>query len=150
MASLNSRSEDGFTLMEMLFVLFIMALILMVAIPVVHHTIVEHKTKQFFTILDSDILRMQNQAIANNEKMNIYFDKDHYVVMRGRKLIYTRDYPDHIEFAKPDIITYTALGTVSNPRTLIFYSQENFMYRMVFPLGKGRHYVEKDQRVLSQ
>lgn len=148
MELLNRGREKGFTLMEMLYVLFIMALILLIAVPMVYHAIIEQKTKQFFTILDSDILRIQNQAMQSNEKMTIFFSTDHYVVMKNTKTVYTRTYPDNISFIGTDMITYNGLGTVSNPRTFLFYSGDDFMYQVIFPLGKGRHHIEKNKRLL--
>lgn len=142
----NKKNEEGFTFIELLYVLLIVSILSLLVVPPMYHVYQEQQKNQFFTLLDSDILYIQNQAIARKTNFRIVFDTEYYVVMEKDKQIYKRDYPNHLSYSKATTnrIVFNTLGTVRNPTTYLFYDQsKGKRYEMVFPLGKGRQYVEE-------
>lgn len=138
------KNETGFTLLELLFVLMIVMLLVWVAFPALHKQYVKHEIDHFFRVFDSDILFIQNQTLEGRD-LWIHLKRDHYIVKeRNKNSIHTRHYPKHLgpqSFARHQI-EYSNTGSVKNPYTYNFYDVNNKRYKVVFPFGKGRHYIE--------
>lgn len=104
----------------------------------------KQQTKNFFNIFDTDILYIQNEAFGSRENVRILFESDRYIVQNfhtGEELI--RPFPNHLTYALGNNrISFNYNGTIINPGTHRFYENDK-VYQVVFPLGKGRHYIEE-------
>lgn len=141
---LFSNNNRGFTLIELLFVLLIVSIVSLLALPSMYNMYKDQQTKQFFSLLDSDILYVQNQAMAGKRNCRVVFDNDSYSVLSEDKLISQRSYPEHMRYrnVSTNRIVFNDLGSARNVTTYLFYADHD-MYQIVFPLGKGRHYIEQ-------
>lgn len=138
------KGINGFTLIEVLFTLFIVSIVSVLFIPNMLQVIERQQTKHFFEIFNSDILMIQNKSIGEERNIRIRLRTDHYLIMDERELIVQREYPKHLTYIEGsnNIITFNNTGTMMNPRTFHF-RERNKAYLVVFPLGKGRHYIEE-------
>jgi|SRR5690625_2200697 len=140
-----NKTINGFTLIEMLFTMVILSLLIFIGVPSLIKVIENQQTKHFFQILNSDIFYIQNQALGTRQNIRIMFDEDYYILLHEQKAEeIKRFYPEHLTY-KLDInnrISFSNSGTVINPTTFMF-TDNNHSYKIVFPLGKGRHYIEK-------
>src|SRR5699024_4590448 len=138
------KNETGFTLLELLFVLMIVMLLVWIAFPTLHKQYVKHELAHFFRVFDSDILFIQNLALDGWD-LWITLKNDHYIVnASNNNSIHTRHYTKHLDpqTVASDQIEYSNTGSVKNPYTYNFYDVNNKRYKVVFPFGKGRHYIE--------
>lgn len=139
------KQMNGFTMVEMLFVLMVLSIFTLLVVPSIIRTIEKQETIHFFDVLDSDIFYIQNQAFGTRHNTRIVFDKEFYVVINDWKTEeIKRYYPKHITY---DIkinnrIAFNNNGTIINPTTFKFRDGEK-TYQLVLPLGKGRHYIEE-------
>lgn len=136
--------SNGFTLVEMLFVLFVISIFTILFIPNFVKTIEKQQTAQFFDLFSSDIFYIQNQTLNTNESYRIWLRDDHYLII-SNDTMKRRNYPKHLEFTSYSNtrISFSKAGTVINPTTLRFKDRYH-SYCVVFPFGKGRHYIEVD------
>lgn len=131
-------------MIELLFVLMIVSLLSFLAVPAVYQAYQKQQIEQFFQMLESDIHYAQNKALEETGQVKVLFEEDSYRIMVEMKQMHKRIYPDHLTFRAVNTsrVLYNRNGTIQNPSTISFYDQENRRYRVVFPFGKGRHYVE--------
>jgi|SRR5699024_5212066 len=141
------KQIDGFTLIELLFALMILSVLLLIAMPIMTNLTKKQETKKFFDVLEADVFYIQNQALGTSRNLRIVFDKDHYDVLgsgmqNGEEM--RRDYPEHLvhDVQIDNMISFYNSGTVANPTTFLFRDGDT-IYEVVFPLGKGRHYIEE-------
>jgi len=136
------NKQNGFTFLELLFVLSIISLFILIAHPF-HFSILEkHQEKQFLDAFESDILYIQNRALRTNERAEIVFGTDHYKVQVGKIILEEREFPESLEMESRNLlaISFNESGTIRKAGTILFRSNQA-TYRIVFPLGKGRSYV---------
>lgn len=137
--------RNGFTLLEMLFVLSIISAILFISFPPLISTYEKWKVNHFLIVLDTDILYVQHKSMEEDEHVYIMFMANEYRITDANdnnKTIY-RKYPQnfHANNFTNLRVSFSRNGTVMNPNTFQF-KQNNTYYKVVFPFGKGRHYVE--------
>lgn len=139
------KEIKGFTFIELVFVLFIISLLTFLVIPGLFSTLKKQQTKQFFTTFDADILYIQNSALGTSQHVRILFEDDYYVIRNNRtKEAIKRYYPEHISriTKSNNRISFNDSGTIISPTSYRF-EDETTTYKIVFPLGKGRHYIEE-------
>lgn len=141
------KSNRGFTLLEVIFTLSMLSIIVSLSAPIIFSILDSQSEKQFFDLLFSDLLLIQIASHGvNSGKAYVEFEDYSYTVhvdKNGYKRKIKRSYPsgwkkderlfDEISFKN---------GTIRKPGTILIQS-ENTDYRIIFPLGKGRGYVDK-------
>jgi len=140
------NSNQGFTLLEVIFVLFVWSILITLSVPILFTNIDHHIEKEFFKTLESDILLVQTTSHGTTlNNASIVFNNDSYIVriLGDEDKIMNRNYPagwktDGRSFKK---ISFKN-GTIRQPGTILLKSPKDD-YRIIFPLGKGRGYVEK-------
>lgn len=138
--------QHGFTLLEVLFVLSIWSLLIFLSIPFIFSPIDSQTEKQFFQTLESDLLLIQSWSHGTTlNNGSITFNTESYTLrlLGEEDKIVTRDYPHGW---RTDERTYKRIsfkdGTIRQPGTILLQSAEDD-FKIIFPLGKGRGYVEK-------
>lgn len=137
-------NKNGFTLLEMLFSLSITAVIILI-IPPFNHNIIENlKKEQFFTLFQSDVLYIQQMQSTTDKNYRIRFFNEYYAIYYEDKSIIKRDFPKDwiVDTRGNNIIVFKRFGTILSPRTIVFKTKSD-IYHAIFPLGKGRFYIEK-------
>lgn len=138
-----TKSEEGFTLIELLLVLSIVLILSSITIPSMVNVIQEVKVQQFFNELESDVLYAQSSSLGSDDHVRIIFEETQYRVINtksGSKL--SKKYPNQLKKKNHQRITFSRSGSVKKPNSFLL-SNNDTTYRIVFPLGKGRHYVER-------
>jgi len=141
------KSNRGFTLLEVLFTLSMLSIIVSLSAPIIFSVLDNQSEKQFFDLLFSDLLLIQIASHGvNSGKAYVEFEEYSYTVhvdKNDHKRKFKRSYPS--EWKKDerlfDEISFKN-GTIRKPGTILLKS-ENTDYRIIFPLGKGRGYVDK-------
>lgn len=135
---------NGFTVVEVLIVLFLVSMISVLVITAVNQTLLKQATRQFLAIFESDIMLVQSEALATLKSSRLTFYDDEYVILVNGKQLRHRSIPNHLSFSTVNNsrIQYSNNGTIVQPTTYLLRDR-NDLYRIVFPFGKGRHYVEK-------
>ncbi|MBO9129667.1 competence type IV pilus minor pilin ComGD [Bacillus sp. 165] len=143
------RSEDGFTLLEMLLVLFVVSLLSGLAYVNLIPLYEGKKAEQFFEQLNEDILFMQELAMSTSERTNLqWFPQSHrYIIQQTYEEgpLLSRYYDKKIRVdlhTFPSIMTYSGKGNINRGGTIyVYYKQKT--YKIVFQLGKGRFYYNE-------
>ena len=140
------KQINGFTLIEMLFVVMILGVLIFIAVPIVIKSIERQEIKQFFAVLEADVFFIQNQALGTRQNYRIVFDEDYYIILgdkNGNDI--KRHYPTHFtqDVKINNRVTFSTQGTIIDPIKLLFKHRDT-KYKIVFPLGKGRYYVEEE------
>ncbi|MGM8213491.1 competence type IV pilus minor pilin ComGD [Virgibacillus sp. W0430] len=139
-------NRSGFTLVEMLFVLTILLLILSTSVPIVTSAINKQQVKQFVNVFQSDLLYLQNQSTGNKDDIRLIFKDDHYFVKNynTKRTLFQRSYTKNmaIDTRTINYIAFNDKGTLKYPG-VIYIKTDYKDYRLVFPLGKGRNYIDE-------
>lgn len=140
------NEEAGFTLVELLLVLAIISVILLIAVP---PALSAYETKQkelFFDLLEADLLNSQSYSMQQGNILHLIFREDHYFLYNpqeeSERII--RYYPNDLRannFVNTRI-SFNQKGSVI-PVTTLILSSDVARVKLVFPLGKGRFYVEE-------
>lgn len=138
--------QNGFTLIEVLFVLGVWAIIILLSAPLNFSILEKQKEQQFFNTFHQDVLYLQNLSYSSNEKLQLRFypeDNSYRIFSPGRTLV-ERKIPEdwrinNVSF--PQII-FTKTGTIRDPGTFFIYTNSG-SYEIIFPFGKGRCYLVK-------
>ncbi|MFS0672803.1 competence type IV pilus minor pilin ComGD [Ornithinibacillus sp. 179-J 7C1 HS] len=141
----NQNNQLGYSLVEILVVLSIMAIILSFTVPVTHSLLESKTEKEFFARLQYDILYLQNQSLGvKDEYLRIILYQNSYTLI-GQK-------NEHIERRLPtgwkintrtlQTISFNQNGSIRRAGTFQINTPKN-TYNIVFPIGKGRGYIEK-------
>lgn len=136
--------SKGFTFIEMVFIMFIVSIFMILFIPNMIKTIEKQQTAQFFEVFSSDILYIQNQSLRTNDRYRIILNEGHYTIIKDTQFVQKREYPKHLKLLTNTNlrISFTKSGTITNPMTIKFEDRYH-KYQVVFPFGKGRHYIEE-------
>ena len=142
-------NKNGFTFLEMLIVLSIVALLMILTVPLQFNTLNNLKEEQFIEQLKLDVLLVQNQTSHHGvNQMSIRFHDHYYRVLHGRNPTYAdRDYPAGWSTIAGQTIRFKETGTFLEPRRIPMYTPTDRIH-FVFTLGKGRFYVEREKRIL--
>jgi|SRR5690625_306889 len=144
MCRLNNKEERGFTLVELLLTLVVLTVFLSLVLMPLNDVFKKVQVDQFFAIFEADVFHTQANVLNTVHTNRVIFDSGFYsVVGDGGKRIYVREIPPFITIANRDFrIQFNINGTIIQPRTYRIYVEDD-TYAIVFPLGKGRYYVEK-------
>lgn len=145
--------KNGFTLIEMLVTLSILSILFLLTVPVQSELLGKQQEEQFIETLKQDVLFIQNHSSKHTrDEMYIRFYDNHYSILSGvNKPFAERDYPADwtlVASNQTRLLRFVQSGTVLQPRTLVMYTPSEKLF-IVFPLGKGRFYIEKEKRVLD-
>lgn len=139
------KNNYGFTLLEVIFTLTVWTIIISITVPLTMNSLNMHKESSFFDTLMSDLLHVQTMSHGIYKNNNsITFEKTRYVInLDSKKNDIYRNYPNGWEF---DGRTYNKIsfqnGTIRKAGTILLQSNDT-NYRIIFPFGKGRGYIER-------
>lgn len=139
------QTEQGFTLIEVLFALSVLACILLLVPKYQTGQLEKTEQQQFLEMLDMDLLYLQSMSSLGAEtRYHLTFHEDHYKIIHGLKIFIHRNYPAHVTIPSGGRkeIRFNGKGLIIQPRTILIEMGEE-SYRLVFPFGKGRFYAEK-------
>jgi competence protein ComGD len=142
------RDRNGFSLIEMIIVLFVITILGTLAYPNFHSFIKNRETEYFVDALERDLHHMQQRAITegNGYTLTINNDRKFYEIRSfgfGEQI--KRYFPDYIyfeSFSMPLKIQYNQFGNISTPGTIYIHAGPT-IYKMVFQIGKGKFYVKE-------
>ncbi|MGM8365122.1 competence type IV pilus minor pilin ComGD [Virgibacillus sp. W0181] len=137
---------NGFTLIELLFVLVILSIIVTITVPPIFSTLKKQEAEQLMTVFRSDVQFMQNKSIGSKDDIRMIFKSDHYVVTdyMTNNVLVKRSLPDHISIDPRtlDYVSFNDKGSIRYPG-VVYIETAHIDYRLVFPLGKGRFYIDE-------
>ena len=146
--------QQGFTLLEMLLVLFAISILSMVTYFNVHSLYEKQKIEQFLKQFSNDILYMQQLAINRQKHYTLRWHKDRHMYYIGDSStnlsIIKREYDSDVQIdlnTFPNPMTYNPSGNINRGGTILL-SYRSYKYEVVFQLGRGRFtYREMSKRV---
>ncbi|HDR4420448.1 TPA: type II secretion system protein [Bacillus cereus] len=146
--------QKGFTLLEMLLVLFTISVLSMVTYFNIHSLYEKQKVEQFLRQFSNDILYMQQLAINRQKHYTLRWYKDrqtYYIGELSTNLtIIKREYDSDIQIdlnTFPNPMTYNPSGNINRGGTVLL-SYRSYKYEIVFQLGRGRFtYREMSKRI---
>lgn len=141
--------KNGFTLIEMLFVLSICSIIITLSVPLIFSTLEKQEEKRFLETFEFDVLYMQNLSIGKTDGyLRIEFYEDNYSILNGTtdETLLVRNYPKHVTVTintwAMKSISFNKNGVIKFPGNVSIVIN-NTEYILVFPLGKGRFYIDE-------
>ena len=146
--------QKGFTLLEILLVLFAISVLSMVTYVNVHSLYEKQKIEQFLRQFSNDILYMQQLAINRQKHYTLRWHKDRHMYYIGESStdlsIIKREYDSDIQLdlnTFPNPMTYNPSGNINRGGTILL-SYRSYKYEIVFQLGRGRFtYREISKRI---
>ncbi|HLR01331.1 MAG TPA: competence type IV pilus minor pilin ComGD [Virgibacillus sp.] len=139
------KKLSGFTLIEMLIALSVIAILLLLYVPIQHSTILNLEEKKFFEQLDYDLQLLQNKSLGSTKTWALQFENNgyHILTLKEKPLI-KRELPENwrINYRVSKTIHYSSTGTFKDPGTISIHTTKN-NYRLVFPFGKSRYRLEE-------
>lgn len=143
------RSKAGFTLIEMLMVLFILFIILSVSIIAVPRYAEKREMENFLQQLSHDLHYAQVLALNDQIEYRLMVStaSDNYSITQYTKRILIRDIPEGIIFARGSssmnsTITARVNGSLSSAGTWRFRTK-HYTYEFKVLIGEGRHYYHE-------
>lgn len=141
--ALANDMGNGFTLLETMFVLGVVSIMLLLAVPLSWSLLEHQQEKQFLDTLQSDLLLIQSLSEQEEELIQIIFHEKDYLVQTSRTKEKTiRSFPPGWTFPPR---SYTSIsfkdGQIRKPGTIKFKINNEKEVKLVFPLGKGRGYI---------
>lgn len=135
--------KSGFTLIELLIVLWFISILILLITPPLLKQKQQFEVAQFFKVLESDVLYIQQKAL-HGEFYKLYFQDNQYIVAKSSVIIKKRVYPSPLKLKgrNETVITYTINGNISKPITYLFSNKDEDI-SIVFPLGRGRFYFKE-------
>jgi competence protein ComGD len=135
----KTMTKNGFTLIELLFVLAIVSIIVLISPTIKGPSLKDIQDQQFLTVLQSDVLYLQNLSTTTEEYVRIMFSPDHYNLRKGEEVILKRYYPNGVTVntRENNNISFKKSGTIVNRKIIVIKTNQS-TYHLVFPLGKGR------------
>ncbi|MFE8702491.1 competence type IV pilus minor pilin ComGD [Cytobacillus sp. FJAT-54145] len=142
------QRENGFTLIESLFVLSIFLIITTVSLVYLTPQNNQVEKQLFFSRLKADLLYAQAYAMSSKESVsvNILPQKHQYYIRRfNGELLVNRTYSKKIKIREGSISLYFKFNSDGNINSFgsfyIYFNEEQ--YRLTFLIGRGRFYVLK-------
>ncbi|QTM99817.1 hypothetical protein ERJ70_11210 [Sediminibacillus dalangtanensis] len=139
----------GFTFIEVMVVLSCIVVLTAVGTTLPLHLFEKQETNDFFQLFDSDLIYLQQSAMLSSERNALYLDPEghEYTIRTGgtARIILSRKIPKswNIELRTLKMpLSFNSKGTIKQPGTMIIHTNKR-RYKVVFPLGKGRHYYEE-------
>ncbi|MFK4423982.1 competence type IV pilus minor pilin ComGD [Bacillus sp. RC51] len=146
--------QKGFTLLEMLLVLFAISVLSVVTHFNVTSLHEKQKVEQFLKQFSNDILYMQQLAIKRQKHYTLrWFKEKHmYYISESETalLIAKGEYDKDVQIdlhTFPNPMTYNPSGNINRGGTILL-SYREYKYEIVFQLGRGRFtYREVSKRI---
>jgi competence protein ComGD len=143
------HKSNGFTLIEMLLVLFVVMTIVTITFFHLRISYEEKVIRQFLELFQEDIWLAQEYAISHSQSVELsFYNEQSYYDLREsgfRKLIYKRPFHSELRLRPLTItnpIKFLANGNINQPGTMyVIYNLQT--YKVVFQLGRGRFKIEK-------
>jgi prepilin-type N-terminal cleavage/methylation domain-containing protein len=138
----GKASAAGFTLIEVVFVLGIMAVLAAIAIPNWGTLLPAQHLRGAARQVESELYRIKSRAVAENVNYQLNFSAaaDNYIVERVEGLTITwqgiKPLPDGLDVRNSVILSFTPRGTASG-NTLRLCNNKNEGYNIVLS-GTGR------------
>ncbi|WJE24083.1 competence type IV pilus minor pilin ComGD [Bacillus cereus] len=146
--------QKGFTLLEMLLVLFAISVLSVVTHFNVTSLHEKQRVEQFLKQFSNDILYMQQLAIKRQKHYTLrWFKEKHmYYISESETgfLIAKREYDKDVQIdlhTFPNPMTYNPSGNINRGGTILLFYR-GYKYEIVFQLGRGRFtYREVSKRI---
>ncbi|TFJ93681.1 competence type IV pilus minor pilin ComGD [Lentibacillus salicampi] len=137
--------QNGFTLIEVLFVLGLVSVLILISAPI-QLSVLDKKTEEnFLETLEMDQLYMQSLSYNSRSRYRLAFTGNkQYTIKKSGKNILERKVPEgwEIETRTLPNISFNKNGTIRKPGTMAIKTPTR-QYNLVCPLGKGRCYIEE-------
>lgn len=146
MIQTGRHREEGFTLIETLIVLFIVAAVTTIVFVSFRSLHAHKQTQYFLEQLKKDLYFAQAFALSHDREVDLTFktQKHFYTITDGSTMIFKRTYDRGItiqsNFGKT--VEFNANGNIARFGTLHVQTHTG-RFRVVFHIGKGRFYVKK-------
>ena len=88
----------GFTLIELVVVITILAILVGIAVPVINQTVERYKVAAYARELASDIRLVRHKNINGESTVRIQLLGDRYVIRRGMEILEIKDAPSGVRF----------------------------------------------------
>jgi competence protein ComGD len=145
--SKEAANQHGFTMMELMIVLFVFFIIISISFFRIEPLIHQQKIHSFFSQFENDILYAQQYAISHSESTRlIFYPADNFYEIRAGgdgRLVLHRMYDRNITIQLTTLgtnIIFRSNGNITKSGSMnVNYASQSF--RVVFLLGKGRFYV---------
>lgn len=142
------KSIKGFSLLEMIIVLWIFSVILFLTIPIFDHQINSMEMDYFLKELEQDLYYYQMMSITNGRTIKFIFSTNgsSYKVLQGVKVIHEREGPLGMTYIprslKLNELNFLPHGQIKKAGKIeINYGYRR--YNLVFHLLRGRFYFEE-------
>jgi competence protein ComGD len=137
--------EDGFTLLEMLFVLFILSVMLS-AIPPIFHSIQQTINQtNFIHQFQADLYYAQSYAISHRRRISFKYDftnKMYTLSAPFDEVILERQLPNDVTIERGSLTDFYFKGDGNvNRFGYIYLTVEGKQYRLFISIGRGRFIV---------
>jgi|SRR5690625_2012036 len=141
----NLNNEVGFTLIEQIISLAVLAILISLITPMAFKRIDDMTEQQFIKRLSNDILYTQNMALTYPEEYpRLRFHEDSYVIRVGimDNFRVKREIPSHwkIQTGSLEEISFTKAGTIRWSGAIKIITPST-SHELIFALGKGREYI---------
>lgn len=138
------RRKNGFTLIEVLLVLGIIAVMLLLVTPINSSSLEKHRVDQFLETFAADVLHVQHLSAVSPQIVKIQFSPGRYQIRNDVEVLTTRDYPENVRIDKTAVenISFTQNGSIRFAGTIKVRTADT-VYNLVFPPGKGRFYISE-------
>lgn len=144
----SMKNENGFTLIEVLLILCVLAVLVLLSAPINLNVLDNKEEEQFLATFESDLLYIQSVSYLSNENIRMQIKVDKYTINDGYlgNVIYSRSIPNGWSFdlrtIQSGVISFNQNGTIRESGT-IYLNTDKSTFKIVFALGKGRCYIEK-------
>ncbi|MEI5908092.1 competence type IV pilus minor pilin ComGD [Bacillus spongiae] len=141
----HHNSQAGFTLLETLFVLFMVSIIFSLATFSFQAFQSQSKQRQFIHQLTIDLYEAQTYAIHYETAVYVqFYSHKYHVKTQGGKLLFVRQLPENSSVQSNSFNSFTFYPNGNTNRFgTIKFQIENQTIKCTFFIGKGRFYVEK-------
>ncbi|WP_102274582.1 competence type IV pilus minor pilin ComGD [Cytobacillus massiliigabonensis] len=144
------NSEDGFTLLESLFVLSVFLIIASISAFVFKSQFVSLEKQQFISQLRADLLYGQQYAMSHQVlvTVNILPEENSYYLREGynKGFLIKREIPEVVTIKEGSMKLFFQFKPDGNINRFgsFLIKVDKVWYRMTFLIGKGRFYVAKE------
>lgn len=140
------KKQNGFTLLEVLIVLGIWSVLILLSSPLHFASLDKQQETQFLETLKFDVLYIQSLSIGSSYQATVieFTENDYTISDRTGKTLIRRKAPSgsSIKYRTSRQISFNNHGSVRKPGTITLETKYD-KYKIVFPLGKARCYIEK-------
>lgn len=145
-----NNTEDGFTLLESLFVLSVFLIIASVSAILLKSQFLSLEKQQFISQLKADLLYGQQYALSHQVLITVHIlpEENFYYLREGHNkgFLIEREIPDTITIKEGTMKLFFYFhpdGNINRFGSFIIMV-DAVRYKMTFLIGKGRFYVAKE------